>query len=66
MDCVNRIFQQQIWRDNPTRREEMTMDLPDFRKLTTYFRNPQNNLKIIHVAGTNGKGTVSLKISRCL
>ena len=26
--------------------------------------NPQNNLRIIHVAGTNGKGTVSTMIAK--
>jgi len=24
--------------------------------------NPQNNIKFIHVAGTNGKGSVALKM----
>ena len=36
------------------------------RKLASHFNNPQKNLKIIHVAGTNGKGSVSLKIARGL
>lgn len=36
------------------------------KSLSTYFGNPENQLRIIHVAGTNGKGTVSLKTARVL
>jgi dihydrofolate synthase/folylpolyglutamate synthase len=36
------------------------------RNLANHFGNPQNNFKTIHVAGTNGKGTVSIKAARCL
>ena len=28
--------------------------------------NPHEHLKVIHVTGTNGKGTVSLKLAKCL
>lgn len=36
-------------------------------KLCQYFGNPQKgSYKIIHVAGTNGKGSVSLKTSKAL
>jgi dihydrofolate synthase/folylpolyglutamate synthase len=34
--------------------------------LASYFENPQNNFKSIHIAGTNGKGTVTLKTARAL
>jgi len=36
------------------------------RALTAYFGNPENKFKSIHIAGTNGKGTVSLKTARVL
>lgn len=31
--------------------------LDRMRKLMSYFNNPQDNLKCIHIAGTNGKGS---------
>ncbi len=40
--------------------------LHEMRKLTASFGDPQNDLKIIHVAGTNGKGSVSLKVAKSL
>ena len=36
------------------------------KNLATYFGNPENKFKSIHIAGTNGKGTVSLKTARVL
>lgn len=37
------------------------------KDLMAYFGNPHiGNFKIIHVAGTNGKGSVTLKTSRAL
>jgi dihydrofolate synthase/folylpolyglutamate synthase len=44
----------------------MDDNLLEMRKLAASFDNPQSNLKIIHVAGTNGKGSVSLKVASCL
>ena len=40
--------------------------LPAFRALLSRLHNPQNNYKIIHVAGTNGKGTVCTLLTRTL
>ena len=40
--------------------------LQEMRKLAASFGNPQNDMKIIHVAGTNGKGSVSLKVAKSL
>ena len=34
-------------------------DLGNIRQLCAFFDNPQNDIKFIHVAGTNGKGSVS-------
>jgi folylpolyglutamate synthase/dihydropteroate synthase len=36
-------------------------------RLSEHFGNPhKNNFKVVHVAGTNGKGTVSLKTAKGL
>ncbi|UZO82375.1 bifunctional folylpolyglutamate synthase/dihydrofolate synthase [Aquimarina sp. ERC-38] len=34
-------------------------DLSNIKKLTSYLGQPEKNIKTIHVAGTNGKGSVS-------
>lgn len=36
------------------------------RILLEHFGNPQNDLKYVHIAGTNGKGSVSLKTAMAL
>ncbi len=41
-------------------------NLDTIRKLNTLFRNPSNAYHCIHVAGTNGKGSVATKISNGL
>ena len=48
----------------PGHQEKINVDR--MKRLSTYFGNPENQLKIIHVAGTNGKGTISLKTARVL
>ncbi len=40
--------------------------LTAFRQLLLHLNNPQNNYKIIHVAGTNGKGTVCTLLAHVL
>jgi dihydrofolate synthase / folylpolyglutamate synthase len=35
----------------------------DLNLLANAFDNPQDSFKIIHVAGTNGKGSTSLKVA---
>lgn len=50
-------------------------DIPKFTKKRTmaqtkslmdFFDNPQNTFKYIHIAGTNGKGSVSAMLEHCL
>jgi len=41
-------------------------DLTNIRLLATHLDNPQNRLKCIHVAGTNGKGSTSHMLSSIL
>ena len=38
--------------------DEIRLGLRRMRKLLSLLGNPQNELKIVHIAGTNGKGTV--------
>ena len=40
--------------------------LAAFTQLLLRLKNPQQNYKIIHVAGTNGKGTVCMLLARAL
>ena len=42
------------------------MGLDNARSLYKLFDNPMNNIPIVHVAGTNGKGSVALKVANCL
>lgn len=42
------------------------MGLDNARSLYKLFDEPVNNIPIIHVAGTNGKGSVALKVATCL
>ena len=44
----------------------MRAGLKDMRALANHFGNPQKDFKIIHVAGTNGKGSVCLKVAESL
>lgn len=41
-------------------------DLGNIRLLCAFFDNPQDELKLIHVAGTNGKGSVCSMLSSIL
>ncbi len=38
----------------------------EYSKLLSLLGNPEKQLKTIHVAGTNGKGSVSLKLAAIL
>jgi len=74
---VKRIFRWSVYRNYAAQRggngetqliERKHMDprLIEMRRIAECFDNPQNKMKIIHVAGTNGKGSVSLKVARGL
>lgn len=45
---------------------EMNLDLDVIKELLTALGNPQRSLEAIHVAGTNGKGSVSAYLSSIL
>ena len=76
-EYVKRIFRWSVYRNYAAQRggngetqliERKHMDprLIEMRRIAECFDNPQNKMKIIHVAGTNGKGSVSLKVARGL
>ena len=67
MEYVNRIFRWSMYRERQLiQRKDMDDNLTEMRKLAESFGNPQENMKIIHVAGTNGKGSVTLKVASTL
>jgi dihydrofolate synthase / folylpolyglutamate synthase len=47
-------------------RMQMDESLHEMRKLASLFGDPQKSMKVIHVAGTNGKGSVTLKVAKAL
>lgn len=42
------------------------VDMAKMRLFASLLGNPQKQFKIIHVAGTNGKGSTSIKVATCL
>jgi dihydrofolate synthase/folylpolyglutamate synthase len=46
--------------------KSMDFSLDRFRKACFLYSNPQDSFKSIHVAGTNGKGSVTSKIAKSL
>ena len=44
----------------------ITLGLKKITKLLDTLGNPQDNLKVVHVAGTNGKGSVCAYLTSCL
>lgn len=44
----------------------INLGLERMKKLAEIFSNPQNDLKIIHVAGTNGKGSTCAMLAKIL
>lgn len=41
-------------------------NIDPMKDLSSYFGHPHRKFKSIHVAGTNGKGTVSIKTAKVL
>jgi dihydrofolate synthase/folylpolyglutamate synthase len=68
MEYVNRIFRWSMFRGEKSHIHRLEMDdsLVEMRKLASHFGDPQKKMKIIHVAGTNGKGSVTLKVANAL
>ena len=67
MEYVNRIFRWSMFRERSLiQRKDIDENLVEMHKLAEHFGNPQKSMKIIHVAGTNGKGSVTLKTANAL
>lgn len=64
--CLAKIYNWAMFR-NKEQQARDEIDLKQMKDLMSYFGNPHmGNFKIIHVAGTNGKGSVTLKTARAL
>jgi dihydrofolate synthase/folylpolyglutamate synthase len=67
-ECLKKIFKWNMFRNIPSKpmegRARLTLD--PMRFLANQFGNPQDSFKTIHIAGTNGKGSVSIKCARAL
>ena len=63
---LTKIFNWGVFR-NKAPADRTKLDLDPMRKAAAHFGNPhKGNFKIIHVAGTNGKGSVSFKTAAAL
>lgn len=51
---------------NLNRFSNFKYNLSNIKKLSEHFGNPEKNLKIIHITGTNGKGSTAYKLSQIL
>lgn len=55
-----------VERLRPTRVDQSVFKLDRMRKLLEAIGNPEKDLRIVHVAGTNGKGSVVAMTASCL
>ena len=63
---LTKIFNWGVFR-NKAPADRTKLDLDPMRQAAAHFGNPhKGNFKIIHVAGTNGKGSVSFKTAAAL
>jgi len=64
-ECLRRIFTWNMFRNKPcSHRSEL--DLTNMLDLARRFNNPQKCFPALHIAGTNGKGSVTLKCGQAL
>lgn len=62
-DILKRIFKWNMYRHfGPGEKA----NLDQMRNLASQFDNPQDKFKSIHIAGTNGKGSVCIKTAKAL
>ena len=61
MECLNTIFGWALFRKKDAK-ERKTLNLNQMVEFARLFGDPhKGKFKIIHIAGTNGKGSVSIK-----
>lgn len=66
MDCLNTIFSWAVFRKKDAK-ERKTLNLDQMIEFAKMFGDPhKGNFKVIHIAGTNGKGSVSVKTAAAL
>ena len=64
---LSRLFKQNVFRHlGPAKTAKVPLNLTHMGNLCKVFDNPHNAFKSIHVTGTNGKGSVSLKCANVL
>ena len=70
-NVVQRIFSWNVFRHKgpastapASKRAELSLD--NMTRLSSEFGDPQNSFESIHIAGTNGKGSVALKTAAAL
>ena len=64
---LEKLFKTNVFRHNgPAKTAKVPLNLTHMSSLCKLFDNPHNRFKSIHVTGTNGKGSVSLKCASVL
>lgn len=63
-ECLHKIFTRNLYRS--LKRDRSELNLSSILQMSSKFGNPHLAFDTIHVAGTNGKGSVSLKVARAL
>jgi dihydrofolate synthase / folylpolyglutamate synthase len=63
-ECLHKIFTRNLYRS--LKRDRSELNLSSILQMSSKFGNPHEAFDTIHVAGTNGKGSVSLKVARAL
>ena len=66
-ECLKKIFTWNIYRNaTATAKERSELNLNNMIQLSALFGNPHLSFDSIHIAGTNGKGTVTIKTAAAL
>jgi dihydrofolate synthase/folylpolyglutamate synthase len=66
-ECLRRIFTWNMFRQSKgTNIDRFELNLNSMLDLSSKFGNPHLDFKSIHIAGTNGKGSVTIKTATAL
>ena len=64
---MRKIFTWNIFRNAAaTKKDRSELNLNKMFELSAKFGNPHLSFDTVHIAGTNGKGTVTIKTAACL
>ena len=65
--CLRKIFTWNVFRNaTATKKDRSELNLNKMFELSAKFGNPHLSFDTVHIAGTNGKGTVTIKTAACL